>query len=90
MALLNNSKKELSAKIVYYGPGLSGKTTNLEWIHRKLAPDKRGKLISLETKTDRTLFFDFLPVQIGEIRVLSGSSSLRTLRKRWPTKNWKT
>jgi signal recognition particle receptor subunit beta len=67
MALLNHSKKELSAKIVYYGPGLSGKTTNLEWIHRKLAPDKRGKLISLETKTDRTLFFDFLPVQIGEI-----------------------
>ena len=67
MALLNHAKKELSAKIVYYGPGLSGKTTNLEWIHRKLAPDKRGKLISLETKTDRTLFFDFLPVQIGEI-----------------------
>ncbi len=67
MALLNHTKKELSAKIVYYGPGLSGKTTNLEWIHRKLAPDKRGKLISLETKTDRTLFFDFLPVQIGEI-----------------------
>lgn len=67
MALLNHAKKELSAKIVYYGPGLSGKTTNLEWIHRKLAPEKRGKLISLETKTDRTLFFDFLPVQIGEI-----------------------
>lgn len=67
MALLNHAKKELSAKVVYYGPGLSGKTTNLEWIHRKLAPDKRGKLISLETKTDRTLFFDFLPVQIGEI-----------------------
>lgn len=68
MALLNHAKNELSAKIVYYGPGLSGKTTNLEWIHKKLEPDKRGKLISLETKTDRTLFFDFLPVQIGEIQ----------------------
>lgn len=67
MALLNHAKNELSAKIVYYGPGLSGKTTNLEWIHKKLEPEKRGKLISLETKTDRTLFFDFLPVQIGEI-----------------------
>ncbi len=67
MALLNHAKKELNAKIVFYGPGLSGKTTNLEWIHKKMEPEKRGKLISLETKTDRTLFFDFLPVQIGEI-----------------------
>jgi len=67
MSTLNHAKREISAKIVYYGPGLSGKTTNLELIHQKINPDKRGKLISLETKTDRTLFFDFLPIEIGEI-----------------------
>jgi len=67
MSTLNHTKREISAKIVYYGPGLSGKTTNLELIHQKINPDKRGKLISLETKTDRTLFFDFLPIEMGEI-----------------------
>jgi signal recognition particle receptor subunit beta len=68
MALFNYATRELSAKIVYYGPGLSGKTTNIEMVHRLLKPDQKGRLISLPTETDRTLFFDFLPVDLGEIK----------------------
>lgn len=68
MALMNHAKREINAKIVYYGPGLCGKTTNIKYIHEKLRPDTRGKLLSLATETDRTLFFDFLPVEIGEVR----------------------
>ncbi len=68
MALLNHATKEVSAKLVYYGPGLSGKTTNLQWIHDHLSFENKGKLVSLATKTDRTLFFDFLPVDLGVIR----------------------
>lgn len=68
MALLNYAKRELNAKIVYYGPGLCGKTTNIKYIYSKLHPDGRGKLLSLATQTDRTLFFDFLPVELGEIK----------------------
>ncbi len=68
MALFNYAAREISAKIVYYGPGLSGKTTNIEMIHSMLDPDRRGKLISLPTETDRTLFFDFLPFELGEIK----------------------
>ncbi|HKL48462.1 MAG TPA: ADP-ribosylation factor-like protein [Desulfuromonadales bacterium] len=68
MALFNYAKREINAKIVYYGPGLCGKTTNIQYVHTKLNPDSRGKLLSLATQTDRTLFFDFLPVELGEIR----------------------
>lgn len=68
MALLNYAKREVNAKIVYYGPGLCGKTTNIKFIHQKLRPDTCGKLLSLATETDRTLFFDFLPVELGEVK----------------------
>ncbi len=70
MALLNYQKKEINAKIVYYGPGLSGKTTNIQYIYKKLKPEHKGKLMTLATQTDRTLFFDFLPVELGEIKGL--------------------
>lgn len=68
MALFNYATRELSAKIVYYGPGLSGKTTNIEMVHQMLRPEQKGRLISLPTETDRTLFFDFLPLELGEIK----------------------
>lgn len=67
MVTYNYAKKEIHAKIVYYGPGLSGKTTNVEIIHKSLQEENRGKLISIETKTDRTLFFDFLPIVMGKL-----------------------
>ena len=68
MALFNYATRELSAKIVYYGPGLSGKTTNIEMVHKMLRPEQKGRLISLPTETDRTLFFDFLPIELGQIK----------------------
>ncbi len=68
MALFNYATRELSAKIVYYGPGLSGKTTNIEMVHKLLRPEQKGRLISLPTETDRTLFFDFLPIELGQIK----------------------
>lgn len=67
MVLFNYSTREITAKIVYYGPGLCGKTTNLQLIHAKMDTGKRGKLLSLATDTDRTLFFDFLPLDLGTI-----------------------
>jgi signal recognition particle receptor subunit beta len=68
MSFINYSSREINCKIVYYGPGLCGKTTNLQYIHRRMNPDSRGKMISLATETERTLFFDFLPLSLGEIR----------------------
>jgi len=68
MVVFNYSGKEINAKIVYYGPGLSGKTTNLERIYGQVPENRRGKMVSMKTRTDRTLFFDFLPVNAGEIR----------------------
>ena len=67
MVLVSYSGKEINAKLVYYGPGLSGKTTNLEYIYGSIPGDHRGKMVSMKTKTERTLFFDFLPVQLGEL-----------------------
>jgi hypothetical protein len=68
MALVNHTTREINAKIVYYGPGLSGKTTNIHFIYHRISPTQRGKLISLATETDRTLFFDFLPVELGSVK----------------------
>ena len=68
MSMINYASREINCKIVYYGPGLGGKTTNLEHVYGKVSPDARGKLISLATETERTLFFDFLPVDLGTIR----------------------
>src|SRR4030043_1395690 len=68
MAVFNNVRKEIDAKIVYYGPGLSGKTTNLQFIHQNLKPDQRGKMVSLATNEERTLFFDFLPIELESVR----------------------
>jgi signal recognition particle receptor subunit beta len=67
MVFLNQTTMQMTAKIVYYGPGLCGKTTNLQWIHARTAPRSRGEMVSLETETDRTLFFDLLPLDVGVI-----------------------
>ncbi len=68
MSFINYSSREINCKIVYYGPGLCGKTTNLQYIYNRTSPDSKGKMISLATETERTLFFDFLPLSLGEIR----------------------
>jgi signal recognition particle receptor subunit beta len=79
MVLFNYSTKELTAKVVYYGPGLCGKTTNLQWVHEKLPIKNKGKMLSLATETDRTLFFDFLPIEIGSIRGMKTRIQLYTV-----------
>ena len=68
MTFINYASREINCKIVYYGPGLCGKTTNLQFIYAKTNPNAKGKLISLATETDRTLFFDFLPLKLGNVR----------------------
>jgi signal recognition particle receptor subunit beta len=68
MSFINYSSREINCKLVYYGPGLGGKTTNLQFIYAKTSPEAKGKMISLATETERTLFFDFLPLSLGEIR----------------------
>ena len=68
MTFINYASREINCKIVYYGPGLGGKTTNLQYIYDTTAPTAKGKLISLATETDRTLFFDFMPLELGTVR----------------------
>ena len=68
MASVNPLSRELVFKIVYYGPGLGGKTANLQWIYEHTGPNQKGKMVSLATETDRTLFFDFLPLDLGTVR----------------------
>jgi hypothetical protein len=68
MTFINYASREINCKIVYYGPGLCGKTTNLQHIYDRTSPNAKGKLISLATETDRTLFFDFLPLELGNVR----------------------
>jgi len=68
MTFINYASREINCKIVYYGPGLCGKTTNLQYIYDSTAPTAKGKLISLATETDRTLFFDFMPLELGTVR----------------------
>ena len=68
MSMINYASREINCKVVYYGTGLGGKTTNLEHIYSRVNPNTKGKMISLATETERTLFFDFLPIDLGEIR----------------------
>ena len=68
MSFINYAAREINCKLVYYGPGLCGKTTNLQYIYKKVDPNTKGKLISLATETERTLFFDFLPLELGTVR----------------------
>ena len=68
MTFINYASREINCKIVYYGPGLCGKTTNIQWIFDQAQPEKKGKLVSLATETDRTLFFDFLPLDMGTVK----------------------
>ena len=79
MSFINYASKEINFKIVYYGPGLCGKTTNLQHIYNKSNPSSKGRMISLATETERTLFFDFLPLSLGEIKGFKARFHLYTV-----------
>ena len=79
MTFINYASREINCKIVYYGPGLCGKTTNLQHIYQITNPENKGKMISLATETERTLFFDFLPIDLGQIRGFSMRFHLYTV-----------
>ena len=79
MSLVNYSTREITCKIVYYGPGRSGKTTNLHYIYGQVPGDRKGKMVSLATQTDRTLFFDFLPLDLGTISGFTTKFQLYTV-----------
>jgi len=79
MVMINRATKEMTFKVVYYGPGLCGKTTNLEYIYSSAHPDRKGKLLTVATETDRTLFFDFLPMELGTIRGMKVRVQLYTV-----------
>ena len=68
MSLINYSSREINCKVVYYGPGLGGKTTNIQYVYDKLNPETKGKLVTLATEMDRTLFFDFLPLELWTVK----------------------
>ena len=68
MPFINFATKEINCKIVYYGPGLSGKTTNVKWIYEHIKPENRGEMITLATETERTLFFDFVPIEVSNVK----------------------
>jgi signal recognition particle receptor subunit beta len=79
MSLVNYATREITCKIVYYGPGRSGKTTNLHYIYGQVPGDRKGQMVSLATQTDRTLFFDFLPIDLGTISGFSTRFQLYTV-----------
>ena len=79
MSLVNYATREITCKIVYYGPGRSGKTTNLHYIYGQVPEDRKGKMVSLATQTDRTLFFDFLPLDLGQISGFTTKFQLYTV-----------
>jgi len=79
MSLVNYATREITCKIVYYGPGRSGKTTNLHYIYGQVPGDRKGQMVSLATQTDRTLFFDFLPIDLGSISGFSTKFQLYTV-----------